>query len=87
MAKQMLKGQSMPTKKCRCGRGDIFTRQDSLNPKIDGVSVCEECMVEHIRDRYALGSPAPEGICLECGNNIGGGEEHWSECSAAYGVS
>lgn len=80
MSKQFLKNQSMPTKACRCGRGTIYTRDRVLNAKIDGVDVCEECMVDYLVSKYELGTPGTPNICWGCGNNIGAGEEHWEEC-------
>ena len=50
----MLKNQKMPTKPCTCGRGTVYTgeRGVSLNLKVDGKIVCEECALDNIYKRY-----------------------------------
>jgi hypothetical protein len=55
MGQTFLKNQNIPTKPCpRCNVGTIYTgeRAKSLNVKIDGQAVCEDCMVKHLINRY-----------------------------------
>lgn len=48
----MLKNQKRKQKMCRCGRNTVYTGTGTSNPKIDGVDVCEECMLEYLINRY-----------------------------------
>ena len=51
----MLKNQNISQKPCpRCGVNTIYTgeRCKGINPKIDGVEVCEDCVVKEIRRKY-----------------------------------
>lgn len=42
-------GQKQKTKTCTCGRGKIYTGENSkFNPVVDGRQVCQECKVDSI---------------------------------------
>lgn len=76
----MLKNQNIPQKPCPlCKTGKIYTgeRGKALNVQLDGVSVCEDCVVEALKERYAGGLDGT--ICLSCGNDVER-EGHWESC-------
>ena len=82
MTKTFLKNQNIPTKPCpRCGVGKVYVgeRSKSLNVKINGVSVCEDCMVKHIKE---ITDPSTKDltICIDCGEDVGNGAPHWEQC-------
>ena len=55
MAQTFLKNQNIPTKPCpRCTTGTIYTgeRAKALNVQIDGVAVCEDCVVRDLIAKY-----------------------------------
>jgi len=45
----LMYGQKQKTKTCTCGRGKIYTGENSkFNPVVDGRQVCQECKVDSI---------------------------------------
>ena len=51
----MLKNQNISTKQCpTCPTGKIYTgeRGKRLNPRVDGIQVCEECVLKSIYSKY-----------------------------------
>lgn len=90
MSKQILKNQNIPTKPCpRCKTGKVYTgeRSKALNLVLDGVAVCEDCVVKDLVNKYH-NKPVEQkasGICWGCGNNIGAGEDHWEDCYVLKG--